>query len=60
LTTQAASILRRLGERDLAWDYVTTPAGLKPSEAEPWQTMAASLSQSGELDLADRAYGSLH
>jgi hypothetical protein len=53
---QAARILRTLGERDLGWDYLTTPVGLKPNEAGPWVELAQNLRRTGELDLADRAY----
>jgi len=52
----AAWILQRLGEKELAWDYLTTPVAHKPSEADPWVSMATSLSRRGVLDLADRAY----
>src|SRR5262249_50616757 len=53
--TLAAWLLRRLGERELGWDYLTTPVALKPREAEPWLTMAGTLERKGDLDLADRA-----
>ncbi len=52
----AAKVLRRLGERELAWDYLTTPVGLQPNESGPWSSLAATLAKQGELDLADRAY----
>src|SRR5205085_1262315 len=52
----AARILQRLGERDLGWDYLTTPVGLWPNEADPWVTLARALQARGDLDLADRAY----
>jgi tetratricopeptide (TPR) repeat protein len=52
----AAAILRRFNERDLAWDYLTTPIGLSPNEAGPWLDLAGTMSRTGELDLADRAY----
>jgi cytochrome c-type biogenesis protein CcmH/NrfG len=51
-----ARILQRLGERELGWDYLTTPVGLSPNEAAPWLSLAETLGQKGELDLADRAY----
>jgi tetratricopeptide (TPR) repeat protein len=51
-----ARILQRLGERELGWDYLTTPVGLSPNEAAPWLILAETLGQKGELDLADRAY----
>src|SRR5262249_36573176 len=52
----AARILQRLGERDLGWDYLTTPVGLRPNEADPWVALAQGLGHQGALDLADRAY----
>ena len=52
----AARILRRFDARDLAWDYLTTPLADRPSEAGPWQSLAAMLRQEGEWQLADRAY----
>jgi ferric-dicitrate binding protein FerR (iron transport regulator) len=53
--TQAARVLQTLGERELAWDYLTTPVALRPAEAEPWSEMAGELRRRGELTLADRA-----
>jgi Tfp pilus assembly protein PilF len=52
----AASILRRFGDRDLAWDYLTTPVAARPNEAAPWTSMARDLARTGELALADRAF----
>jgi len=52
----AAGILRRLGGRDMEWEYLTTPIASKPNEAGPWAALAANLNQQGELDLSDRAY----
>jgi tetratricopeptide (TPR) repeat protein len=52
----AAQILQTLQERDLGWDYLTTPIGLRPNESGPWQQLAQSLVQRGDFDLADRAY----
>lgn len=52
----AAMVLGTLGARDLAWDYLTTPIGLKPNEGQPWQNLASRLSYQGELELANRAY----
>src|SRR5262249_26266993 len=36
----AARILKTLGARELAWDYLTTPIGMKPNESGPWQNLA--------------------
>lgn len=52
----AARILRLLGERELAWDYLTTPLATHSNEAAPWSNLAAQLHQQGDLALADRAY----
>jgi tetratricopeptide (TPR) repeat protein len=52
----AGRILQTLGDRDLSWDYLTTPVGLRPNEADPWLDLARTLSRQGDLDLADRAY----
>ena len=52
----AAHVLTRLGDRDLAWDYHTTPVGLKPNESGPWWGLAETLGKQGDLDLADRAF----
>jgi hypothetical protein len=52
----AARILQTLGERELAWDYLTTPVGLRPRESAPWVDLAQVLGRQGELDLADRAF----
>jgi cytochrome c-type biogenesis protein CcmH/NrfG len=51
-----ARILQRLGERDLGWDYLTTPVALSPNESGPWVQLAQTLNHKGELDLAERAY----
>jgi tetratricopeptide (TPR) repeat protein len=52
----AARILQALGQRELVWDYLTTPVGMRPNESGPWTSLAQSLNRRGELDLADRAY----
>src|SRR5262249_51358925 len=52
----AAKILRTLGAEELAWDYLTTPIGQRPNEADPWVSLAQTLAKEGNLDLADRAY----
>jgi hypothetical protein len=52
----AARALQTLGERELAWDYLTTPVGQRPNEAGPWAELAQTLNRQGDLTLADRAY----
>jgi ferric-dicitrate binding protein FerR (iron transport regulator)/tetratricopeptide (TPR) repeat protein len=51
-----AKVLQTLGAQELAWDYLTTPLGLKPNEAAPWQSLAQTLQSEGYLDLADKAW----
>jgi predicted Zn-dependent protease len=51
-----AKILLTLDANDLAWDYLTTPIGLKPNEAAPWLDLARSLQADSSHILADRAY----
>jgi tetratricopeptide (TPR) repeat protein len=52
----AARILQRLGQKDLGWDYLTTPIAFRPAEAGPWLSLAQTLGRQGDLLLADRAY----
>jgi tetratricopeptide (TPR) repeat protein len=52
----AATVLRTLGERELAWDYLTTPVALRPGESGVWVGLATTLQRQGDRDLADRAY----
>jgi tetratricopeptide (TPR) repeat protein len=52
----AASILQTLGEREMMWDFLTTPVAQRPNEEEPWVRLAQRLNVQGELTLADRAY----
>src|SRR5262249_43614458 len=53
---RAARIFKQLGERELAWDYLTTPIALAPSESAPWLQLGNALSMEGERALADRAF----
>jgi ferric-dicitrate binding protein FerR (iron transport regulator) len=53
-----AKLLQTLGAAELAWDYLTTPLGLRPNEAAPWQGLAQTLQAEGYLDLADKALAS--
>src|SRR5262249_49751491 len=52
----AADILVALGQKDLGWDYLTTPVAMQPNESGPWAGLAQSLRKSGEITLADQAY----
>src|SRR5206468_3352138 len=44
---QAAHILKQLGGRDLAWEYLTTPIGQRPNESGPWHGLAQTMSREG-------------
>jgi tetratricopeptide (TPR) repeat protein len=55
-----ARIVRKLGEADLTWDYLTTPIALRPNEAAPWLDLAGALSRTGDLELADRAFAAAY
>jgi tetratricopeptide (TPR) repeat protein len=52
----AGRLFQSLGDRELCWDYLTTPIALKLNEADPLVELAQTLVRRGELDLADRAY----
>jgi tetratricopeptide (TPR) repeat protein len=52
----AAAILRTLGEKDLGWDYLTTPIAMRPNEPEPWLNLAGNLKLGGDPALAELAY----
>jgi tetratricopeptide (TPR) repeat protein len=52
----ATAVLERLGETQLAWDYLTTPLAEHPNEAAPWSGVAAQLAQQGDLEFAARCY----
>jgi ferric-dicitrate binding protein FerR (iron transport regulator)/predicted Zn-dependent protease len=51
-----ARILQTVGADDLAWDYLTTPLGMKPNQAAPWLDLARTLQAEGHLVLADKAF----
>lgn len=50
-----ARLLTKLDDRDLAWDYVTTPLATQPGSAS-WRSLGKTLGQQGQLELADLAY----
>jgi hypothetical protein len=54
----AARALRKLGERELAFDYQVTPAGINPGEADVWALLAEGLARQGDREWADRAFAS--
>ena len=51
---KAADVLLLLGERELAWDYLTTWLG-RAEESKEWRTAAERLQARQEYELADRA-----
>ncbi len=56
-----ARILQKLPDREaheLAWDYLTTPVGLRPNESGPWANLARALQRRGEPQRADQAFAS--
>lgn len=53
---QAARILGKLDLTDTAWEYLTTPLAGRAGEAEPWKSLATSLTDEQRIDLADMAW----
>ncbi len=53
----AGKIFHTLGNRDLAWDYWTTPIDLHPAESKPWVDLGETLKTEGDLERADLAFG---
>lgn len=53
-----SEVLRSLGERELAFDYLVTPVALRPGESSPWESLASDLVRQGDRDQADQAYRS--
>ena len=47
--------LRGLGDPDSAWDYLLMSAGVE-QEGFAWATLAQSLQQQEDFDLAERAF----
>ena len=52
---KAADVLLLLGERELAWDYLTVWLGSDEETAKAWRDAAESLRLRREYELADRA-----
>jgi len=52
----AGQILKRLGQEELAWEYLTAPLALRPEQATSPADLAAQLNRTGDYTLADRAY----
>ncbi len=52
----ASRVLRRLGDHERAWEYLTTPLAERPAESPAWLSLAQTLRGQSEFDLADRCY----
>lgn len=52
----AGRVLQTLGDKELVWDYLTTPVGMRPNESGPWADLARTLLRQGDVMLADRAF----
>ena len=52
---KAADVLLSLGERELAWDYLTVWLGSEEETAKGWRDAAENLRLRREYELADRA-----
>ncbi len=53
--TRAADVLLLLGERELAWDYLTTGLAAREDATPTWREAAQRLRQGRQFELADRA-----
>lgn len=52
----AGQVLKRLGQEELAWEYLTSPIALHPENATRPADLAVQLNRTGDYALADRAY----
>jgi tetratricopeptide (TPR) repeat protein len=52
----AAQVLYKLGARELAWDYLNTPLGIFPPDAEMWLELARGLTGREDFALAELAF----
>jgi tetratricopeptide (TPR) repeat protein len=52
----AARVLHRLGESELAWEYLNTPVAVFPPDSESWKEFAEALVRAEDHDLAEQAY----
>ncbi len=52
----AGQILKRLGQEELAWEYLTAPLALQPEQATSPDNLARELNRTGDYTLAERAY----
>ena len=51
-----ARLLTKLKRSEEAWQYLTTPLAGRSGEAAPWRTLAKTLADQKDVDLADMAY----
>jgi hypothetical protein len=56
----AARVLQTLGQRELTWDYLTTPVALQPNESGPWSELGQTLARQGDWVLADKAFSAAY
>ena len=56
----AADVLQLAGATEVAWDYLTTPLADRPNESAPWLSLAQTLRDDGQVELAHRAYAQAH
>lgn len=52
----SAEAFRALGDRDLAWDYLTTPLANEPNDASSWERLAKNQIAAGDRESADAAF----
>ena len=52
------TVLRQVGEPDLAWDYQTTPLAQATTESAQWYQIATEMAGADQTVPADRAYAS--
>ncbi len=52
----ASEILKLLGAREIAWEYLTTAEAPRPTTARTWIDLGHRLRNQGDFDTADRAY----
>lgn len=51
-----ARLLAKLKRPEEAWQYLTTPLAGRSGESTPWRTLAKSLAEQEDVELADMAY----
>lgn len=51
-----ARLLNKLNQKRLAWGYLTTPLAEHSGESAPWRSLAETLTQQQQIELADMAW----